>query len=132
MSGRPFLARLWRSRDGATAVEFAFVAPVLLALLLGVMEIGRAFWSQAALNFVVQQVARCEVVSPTNPHCDSAADIKTYAATALPSVNLSSATFTVTANPACGTQVTAAVPYGFLAWKLGKSPLTMSAQACHA
>ena len=132
MSGQSLLARLWRSRDGATAVEFAFVAPVLLALLLGVTEIGRAFWNQAALNFVVQEVARCAVVSPTNKRCDNAADIKTYAAAALPSVNLSKATFTVTPAQACGTQVSASVPYGFVAWKLANGPLTMSAQACHA
>lgn len=34
--------RLWRNRRGAAAVEFAYLAPVLLLMLLGTIEIGRA------------------------------------------------------------------------------------------
>jgi Flp pilus assembly protein TadG len=38
--------RLWASRDGLGAIEFAFVAPFLLTLLLGVLEFGLAFWQR--------------------------------------------------------------------------------------
>lgn len=30
--------RLWRARDGVTAIEFAVIAPVLLLLMFGIME----------------------------------------------------------------------------------------------
>jgi Flp pilus assembly protein TadG len=36
------LQRFWRHSQGAAAVEFAFLAPLLLLMLLGTIEIGRA------------------------------------------------------------------------------------------
>jgi Flp pilus assembly protein TadG len=38
--------RLWAARGGLGAIEFAFVAPFLLALLLGVLDFGMAFWQK--------------------------------------------------------------------------------------
>jgi Flp pilus assembly protein TadG len=48
MRGRlklPDFARLLSNRRGAAAVEFALVLPVLLAILMGIMDFGRA-WNQ--------------------------------------------------------------------------------------
>ena len=39
-------ARLWRARDGLGAIEFGFIAPVLLTLVLGILDFGMAFWEQ--------------------------------------------------------------------------------------
>jgi Flp pilus assembly protein TadG len=39
-------SRLRRGRSGLGAIEFGFVAPVLLAMLLGVLDFGMAFWEQ--------------------------------------------------------------------------------------
>jgi Flp pilus assembly protein TadG len=36
------LRRLWHDRRGSAAIEFAYIAPVLLLLLLGTIETGRA------------------------------------------------------------------------------------------
>ncbi len=44
------LARFRRDRSGATAVEFAFVAPVLIVILLGIVEIPRAYATSQALS----------------------------------------------------------------------------------
>jgi len=38
--------RLGKAKDGLGAIEFAFIAPVLLALLLGVLDFGMAFWQK--------------------------------------------------------------------------------------
>ncbi len=40
------LSRLWAARDGLGAVEFGFIAPFLLTLLLGVIDFGMAYWRQ--------------------------------------------------------------------------------------
>src|ERR1041385_2419145 len=38
--------RLGTARDGLGAIEFAFVAPFLLALILGILDFGMAFWQK--------------------------------------------------------------------------------------
>jgi Flp pilus assembly protein TadG len=40
------LSRLWRAHEGLGAIEFGFIAPVLLTPLLGVIDFGMAFWQQ--------------------------------------------------------------------------------------
>ena len=47
-----------RDHSGATAVEFAITAPVFLAFLYGVLEMGRAILTQGMLSYGVQQSAR--------------------------------------------------------------------------
>src|SRR5712692_1415424 len=39
-------SRLWAARDGLGAIEFGFIAPVLVAMLLGILDFGLAFWQQ--------------------------------------------------------------------------------------
>jgi Flp pilus assembly protein TadG len=48
----------WRSERGAAAVEFALVVPVLLALLLGIIEFGRAYNLQISLTHAARESAR--------------------------------------------------------------------------
>jgi Flp pilus assembly protein TadG len=38
--------RFWAARDGLGAIEFAFVAPVLAAMLLGILDFGMAYWEK--------------------------------------------------------------------------------------
>lgn len=45
-------------RRGAVAVEFAVVAPVLVALVLGMIELGRAFEMQNQLEVAAREGAR--------------------------------------------------------------------------
>ena len=57
------LRSLGRSRNGATLVEFALVAPVFFALLFGTLEFGRALWIQQALQETAIVGARCMALS---------------------------------------------------------------------
>ncbi|QDT37617.1 TadE/TadG family type IV pilus assembly protein [Stratiformator vulcanicus] len=50
-----------RRRRAAAAVEFAVILPVLVALLMGALEIGRGIWLQNTLQEIAQ--AGCRVHS---------------------------------------------------------------------
>jgi Flp pilus assembly protein TadG len=65
MSAFPFAARLpdllralALDRRGATAVETAFILPLLILLSLGAVELGRVVWAQASINHAVKETAR--------------------------------------------------------------------------
>lgn len=65
MSGARLLslpARLRRDRRGATAVEFAVAAPVLITLLLGTYDVGHMVYVTSVLHGAVQQVARTNTI----------------------------------------------------------------------
>jgi hypothetical protein len=47
-----------RNRRGAVAVEFAIVAPILLAVVFGLIELGRAFEMQNLLEVAAREGAR--------------------------------------------------------------------------
>ena len=47
-----------RERRGAVAVEFAIVAPILVAVLFGLIELGRAFEMQNLLEVAAREGAR--------------------------------------------------------------------------
>ena len=50
--------RFSRCRSGATAIEFAIVAPVFLVALVGTMEVGIAYGAQASLQNAANVAAR--------------------------------------------------------------------------
>ncbi len=57
-------ARRWRpdAQRGAAAVEFALVLPVLLAVLMGVVEMGLALYDKAVLTHASREGARAGIV----------------------------------------------------------------------
>ena len=56
---RRSLRRCFRRADsGATAVEFALIAPVFLGLLFGILEVALTFWSTQVLETAVANAAR--------------------------------------------------------------------------
>lgn len=54
---RPGHGRLLADRRGLAAVEFALVAPVMIIMLLGTLELGNAFRIQAKVNTATGQLA---------------------------------------------------------------------------
>ena len=56
---RPFLVhRLARDASGVAAIEFAMIAPVLLALIMGIFDIGQMAYAKSVLHGAVQEAAR--------------------------------------------------------------------------
>jgi Flp pilus assembly protein TadG len=47
-----------RSRKGSAAIEFAFIAPVLFVLIMGVIEVGIIFFAQFLLQSATDDAAR--------------------------------------------------------------------------
>lgn len=97
-----------RREDGAQAVEFALLAPVLLLLLFGIIAFGLLFAQALALGNSARQAARYGVVNNSSRTC---ADVVTEAQnSARPLVSLPAASVTVTrgsspgsATGVCGT-----------------------------
>jgi Flp pilus assembly protein TadG len=61
----------WRRDDGASAVEFAIILPVLVVVVFGIIDFGVIFAQQLALNNGVRQGVRLAVVAgnPANQTC---------------------------------------------------------------
>jgi len=121
------LAELVGDCRGAAATEFALVAPALCLVLYGTMEFGRMAWTQQALNFAVEEAARCASVTPSV--CGTSQQIATYAAN-----EISTGYVPVTAfsggTASCGHLVTASFAYPFVATGLFSLTPTLSATAC--
>ena len=119
------LARRQRRERGAAAVEFALVMPLLLILVLGIFEFGRAYNIQATLSAAAREGVRVMAVQNSS----SAATAATQAAAA-PAVTLSSGQITVSpgacpeagsgATPATAT-VTVTYPMAFVTGFFGAS-----------
>lgn len=121
-----WFARFSRTERGNTAVEFAFILPPLLLLLLGIMETGRGFWANAALSYAVEQAARCAAIDKNT--CGTASEVQSYAA-AQSGAGFTSAIFTVS-TAACGTLVTGSYPLT-LHIPYAPSAITLNARSCY-
>jgi Flp pilus assembly protein TadG len=117
------MTRTLSDRRGVTVLEFAVVAPFFLALLLGVMYVSYLFFSFSALQYAVQEAARCASVNAT---CSNSNAIRTYASSRY--VGFGTPTFTHSQGP-CGNIVNASVTYS---WNVGlfSSNTPLSASAC--
>jgi len=62
-SGR--IARFARNRSAATAVEFAFIAPILIAILLATLQLAVIFLAQSYLAAVADATARAVLTNKT-------------------------------------------------------------------
>jgi Flp pilus assembly protein TadG len=122
------LARLPAADEGATLVEYALVLPAFLGLVLGLMQLGAMAWTQAALNYAVQDAARCAAVRPDL--CGAAADVQAYAAARLTGMNVKASAFTVS-QLACGQDVRAQVSFDFVNSPFWTARPTLTAEACH-
>jgi Flp pilus assembly protein TadG len=122
---RSRLKSLYLDRQGTTAVEFAIVAPVFIALLIGTMALCVALLLIGSLHFAVEDAARCASVKTTI--CSDAATTVAYAQNHYYGPNVSP-TFT-SAAAACGNSVSAAVSYSM---NVGSQTFTIpiSATAC--
>jgi len=59
---------------GAVAVEFAILAPVLIMILLGIMEFGRAYQVQTTLSNAAREGVRVMAIHNSQPAAKAAAN----------------------------------------------------------
>ncbi|WP_432393624.1 TadE/TadG family type IV pilus assembly protein [Pseudarthrobacter sp. L19] len=93
---------------GAVAVEFALLAPVLVMLLLGIMEFGRAYNVQVSLSSAAREGVRVMAIN-NNPSAARTAvkNAATQLQPALTDANITVAPSQCTA----GSQVTVTISY---------------------
>lgn len=109
---------VWSDSRGTTAIEFAVIAPVFLALLLGIIQLSLLGFTLANLNYAVEKAARCDAISTGCP------DIASYYYAPSPTP-----VFTYDTTAACGTSVNATVTYR-LNVLIYQASIPLSASAC--
>ena len=122
-----FCRSLRHDQQGATALEFAFVLPLLLLLLLGTIDLGRLFWTSAALDYAVDQAARCIAVSPEI--CGDARSIAAYAAHSVSAPGVRANAFHI-GKSECGIEVRARHRFLSVAPRLIRLSPVLRASAC--
>ncbi|WP_166294190.1 MULTISPECIES: TadE/TadG family type IV pilus assembly protein [unclassified Bradyrhizobium] len=122
---RKLLKTLQLDQGGTTAVEFALIAPILIALLVGTITLCVGLFLIGSLHFAVEDGARCASVKTTV--CSDAATTVAYTKSRYFGPDVSP-TFTYTA-AACGNSVSASVNYSM---NVGSRTLVIpiSATAC--
>lgn len=97
-----------RSERGAVAVEFAILAPVLILLLMGIMEFGRAYNAQVSLTNAAREGVRVMAISNNQASARTAA--KNAAVALSPTLVDSNITFSATSCTA-DAQMTVTINY---------------------
>lgn len=93
-----------RSDRGAAAVEFALVAPILILLVVGIAEFGRAYNVQNSLSAAAREGVRVMALKNDPAKAQSAA------INAAPSVDLSSGDVAVSSSCSPGADATVTIP----------------------
>lgn len=118
---------LWRDRSGATIVEFALTAPLLLTMMFGIIESGRMMWTYQALQHGAQIAARCAAVDTTL--CGDSTQIASRASAAAWGISPDTSLVAVTEQP-CGRRVAIDYPYVFLGQTGSSWSMTLHASSC--
>lgn len=106
--GAKAAAKLRRDHGGSTAVEFAIVVPLFIALIVGIIHSALLVFTIASLNYATERAARCASVSVTR--CPDAASTGSFAEASYQAMGMP--VFTL-ATDACGKSVTGTVTYDF-------------------
>jgi Flp pilus assembly protein TadG len=127
-----WLAALRRDRRGGAAIEFAILAPVLFAILLGLVEMGRMFYVRQTLEYATEQAARYYMLNATSASSAVTTYLQGQMAGGMGS-NVSVAYADTTncngnASVTC-TTITASYTFTFVAAVLGLGNITMNAKA---
>ena len=112
----PAAAPARRKRGAAAAVEFAFVAPVLLLFVLGIIEFGRLMMVEQILTNAAREGARRAVMANATE-----SDVSGVVSTYLSSSGISGATLTpleglASAKAGDAITITVSVPFDNVSW----------------
>ncbi|MHB8884534.1 MAG: TadE/TadG family type IV pilus assembly protein [Methylovirgula sp.] len=121
--------------SGSAAIEYGLILPVLLVFTLGIMDMGRLFWTFITLNRATDAAARCGAVNSMT--CATTNAIQTYAVAQAWGLTIAPSSFIVT-KPACGVQVKVTYTFQFVIPWLGAvhpfgntNAMTLNATACY-
>ena len=117
-----------RDERGASAVEFAFILPLLIVLVLGIAEFGHAFQVQGTLSAAAREGVRAMALR-NNP-VDAKAVVREAASSLDPDITDAQITITPASCPVTGTanttvRLTVTYPMPFLTGFFG-SGVTLS------
>lgn len=107
---RSLVRRLKRAEGGGTAMEFAFVLPAFLVVLVGGLSLGQLALASNSLHYAVQDASRCAAVKTTV--CTDPTTTVSYAEGRYSGPQISP-TFTYS-TAGCGHTVTASATYPVL------------------
>jgi Flp pilus assembly protein TadG len=132
-SMRPFRFTRTLGESGVAALEFAFVLPILLFIAAGLIDFGRAVWTQSTLDYAVQAAARCAAINPAN--CNGS-NVAAYAASQaygvqVPPGNFAVTTSTTICNGLAGVQVVGNYTFKYIFPVFKLYPTAFSATACY-
>lgn len=115
----------YKREEGAAAVEFALVVPVLLALLLGIIEFGFFFNQQVSATQVAREAARAVAVHTGT----TALNLNALLPQLAPSLDPANVTI-VPATPVCTADSRVTVTVQVTNWSLlGIGPDTITGKA---
>lgn len=109
-------AKLLRDRSGVAALEFAFIAPALFLLTVGIIDVGRMMWTSSTLDHAAREGARFATVrGALSPQPTNQAEVEAFVADSAIGVNPANLSVTVNwipnSNP--GGTVTITVGYQY-------------------
>ena len=113
------IKRSMKASQGAAIIEFAFILPVYLLLIFGIIELGYVLWGVSALEYGASYGARYAFVHPTS----SSSTIEDFA---LSTVNFptNAITYNVTITPSVSADIDGSFSYTFLVLPL--NPITIN------
>lgn len=117
-----------QSERGAAAVEFAMVLPLLLLLVIGISDLGRAYSAQTTLSSAAREGVRVMALQ------NDAAKARAAAKSAAPNLALSDSQISVSptscavspSTPAASATVTISYPFAFIAGGFLHSSITLT------
>jgi Flp pilus assembly protein TadG len=115
-----FLKRYMKTSKGVAAIEFAFILPVYLLFIFGIIELGYVLWGFSALEYGASYGARYAFVHPTS----SSSTIQNYALSKIDFPN-NAITYTVTMSGSSAV-INGSFSYTFLVLPL--NPITITTQ----
>lgn len=98
------MRRRLRDEHGASAVEFAFIVPLLLTLVLGIVEFGHAFQVQGTLSAAAREGVR--VMALHNDASQARATVRAAADSLSPAITDAQISISPSSCPQTGTGTT--------------------------
>ena len=108
---RPRVPSWLRRRDGTAAVEMALISPVLMILLAGIIDFGRAYREEIALSSAVAAASQYALLNVASINSTNAAGLATTLSGIVANTNGAAwAGATVTVNGGATTAIAGGVP----------------------